>query len=255
MPVLPGIEIGGVSYAADATSGDYYDYLSLPDGSLGIVIADVSGHGIGPALLATETCSYLLALAETCPEQINILSRVNRFLIRHTEDSYFVTMFLARLDPSRRSLLFCTPVIKPTSSTRTAPCRVLESTGLPLGINAEAEFPWAGPVELEPAQIVLFLTNGILEASPRNGMCFGVQRVSEVVSANRHESAHAIAELICHAAREFSHDRPQTDDMTVVVLKVAGDPLLGLSGEHEAAILSTQPSTVEGQREGKAGSL
>ena len=255
MPVLPGFEISGVSHPAAVTSGDFYDYLSLPNGSLGIVIADVSGHGIGPALLAAEAVAYLHALTEACPERDDILSLLNRFLVRYSEDHYFVTMFFARLDPERRSLVFSGAGHQAYVFQASGTVRVLESTSLPLGIDAEAEIPWAGPVALEPSQIVLFLTDGILEASRPGGEAFGFQRVREVLYANYQESARKIAELLCAAAREFSSHKPQTDDMTVVVLKVAGDPLLGLSGEHEAAILSTQPSTKEGQREGKAGSL
>jgi hypothetical protein len=76
-PELPGLEIGGVSNPAEFTSGDYFDYITLSDGNMGIVIADVSGHGIGPALLATETCAYLRALARTCSDVGEILTCVN----------------------------------------------------------------------------------------------------------------------------------------------------------------------------------
>jgi sigma-B regulation protein RsbU (phosphoserine phosphatase) len=222
MPVLPGFEIGGVWHPANATSGDFYDFLSLPDGSLGIVIADVSGHGIGPALLAAETCAYLRALTEACPQWDDILSRLNRFLIRSTEDNDFVTMFVARVDPQRRSLLFSGAGHRGYLFHPTGGLRLLDSTSLPLGVDAEAEIPWAGPVTLEPAQIVLFLTDGILEASASSGEDFGLQRVQDVVYANYHESAQAIAERICRAAREFADNEPPSDDATVVVLKVTG---------------------------------
>lgn len=253
-PFLPGFEISGVSYPADATSGDFYDYLSLPDGSLGIVIADVSGHGIAPALLAAETCAYLHALTEACPERDDILSRLNQFLVRYSDDNYFVTMFFARLDPHRRSLVFSGAGHQAYLFHASGAVQILKSTSLPLGIIAEAEIPWAAPVALEPGQIVLFLTDGILEASAPGGGEFGFERVRDVVSANFSESARTIAELLCNAAREFSSSKPQSDDMTVVVLKVAGDPLLSLPGEHEA-ILPTQPATGEGERNGEAGSL
>jgi serine phosphatase RsbU (regulator of sigma subunit) len=254
-PSLPGFEISGVSYPADAASGDFYDYLPLPNGSLGIVIADVSGHGIAPALLAAETCAYLHAWTEACPERDDILSRLNQFLVRFSDDNYFVTMFFARLDPHRRSLVFSGAGHQAYLFHASGAVQVLKSTSMPLGISADTAIPWSAPVALEPGQVVIFLTDGILEAPAPGGGEFGFERVRNVVSANFGESAETIAELLCTAAREFSSNQPQSDDMTVVVLKVAGDPSLSLPDDQEAAILRTQSASGEGEQEGDAGSL
>src|SRR5215470_14007531 len=83
-PWVSGLDIGGASYPAASTGGDYFDFLPLPDGSLGVVIGDVCGHGFGPALLMASTRAYLRALAQTHPEPTEILTRANRVLVEDT---------------------------------------------------------------------------------------------------------------------------------------------------------------------------
>ena len=105
-PVLPGLDVGAVLHSADATSGDFYDYVTLPDGSLGLIVADVCGHGIGPALVAVETCAYLRALAAASSDVGEILRRLNVFLCGDMAEG-FVTLFFAQVDPRTQTLIFC----------------------------------------------------------------------------------------------------------------------------------------------------
>ena len=97
-------DIAGASYPAEATGGDYFDYLSMADGCVGIVVADVTGHGVGPALLMAETRAYLRTLALNGTHAGDILTRANRVLAEDVDFERFVTVFLARLDPRSQSL-------------------------------------------------------------------------------------------------------------------------------------------------------
>src|SRR5438445_47789 len=98
-PACPGFDIYGSSLPAAATGGDYFDYIPMLNGNIGIVIGDVTGHGLGPALLMSATRAYLRALALTYPAVPEILSRANTALTADIGDDRFVTLILARLDP------------------------------------------------------------------------------------------------------------------------------------------------------------
>src|SRR5205823_14364179 len=102
---LAGFDIGGASYPAEATGGDYFDYIPLGDGTLVVAIGDVSGHGLGPALLMASTRAYLRALALVHTDITQMLALANRVLCQDTNEQ-FVTLVLARLDPDSGTLIY-----------------------------------------------------------------------------------------------------------------------------------------------------
>src|SRR5262249_41296724 len=141
-PALAGLDLCGASSCAEATGGDYFDYLLLPDGSVGIVIGDVSGHGFGPALLMASTRAYLPGLAQRHTDVGEILTLANRALADDIGEDWFVTLLLARLDPGARTLLYASAghpagyVLDPAGNVRT----LLPSNGLPLGIETGTRY-------------------------------------------------------------------------------------------------------------------
>ncbi len=149
-PALPGFDIGGGSYPAEFTAGDFFDYLAMPNGIVGFVIADVSGHGFGPALLMASTSTLIRLLTETHTDVGEILARVNRFLAKETDD-HFVTLLLGCLDPQSRSFHYASaghPTGYVLDSAGAVKAR-LESTAPPLAVSpASEEFPAADPVIL-----------------------------------------------------------------------------------------------------------
>src|SRR5207253_2834244 len=138
---LPGFDIGGASYPAEATGGDYFDYIPMRGGSLGIVIGDVSGHGFGPALLMAETRAYLRAFIMTSNDVADIVGLLNRALASDTEDDRFATLLLGRLEPQSRSFVYVSAghatgyVLNPDGTVKTP----LISTCVPLAIMPDAE--------------------------------------------------------------------------------------------------------------------
>jgi serine phosphatase RsbU (regulator of sigma subunit) len=221
-PALPGFEIAGASHCADETGGDYFDFFPLLDSCQGVVIADASGHGLGPALLVTETRAYLRALALSHEDIARIMALVNHRLVEDVGDDYFVTLFLARLDPRTRSLLYTSAghprayILDHSGSVKGC----LESTGPPLGIFPGGDFPVAPAITLQPGDLVLFLTDGVVEARAPDGGSFGFQRAIDVVRVYRRDTAARIVSNLYHAVRAFSHNHPQVDDITAVVIKV-----------------------------------
>jgi phosphoserine phosphatase RsbU/P len=223
-PTIPGLDIAGASHPAEFTGGDYFDYLPMTDGSLGLVIADVAGHSFGPALLMATTHAHLRSFAEICTHIEQIAARTNTALCRETEMDRFVTLLLGRLDPATRSFTYVnaghpTGYIIDASGAIKA---TLDSTSVPLGIQADAVFPVSVPILLAPGDLVLLLTDGVFETTSSGGEQFGVERILEFVRANRHKSACELVDSLCTAAIAFSDHATLLDDLTIVVVKMQG---------------------------------
>ncbi len=221
-PQLPGFDIAGASYPAEATGGDYFDYIPMVNDGLGVVVADVTGHGIGPALLMAETRAYLRIVALNRDDVGEILTRANRVLAEDVGYERYVTLLLARIDAASRQLTFASAghppgyVLTPCGEVRLQ----LKRTGIPLSIKVDTQYVSAPPVTLAPGELVLLLTDGIEEAmSPANEF-FGIERTLAVVQAHRDRPAREIVEAIYCAVRDFSQGTPQQDDLTAIVIKV-----------------------------------
>jgi serine phosphatase RsbU (regulator of sigma subunit) len=220
-PRAPGFDIHGACYPAAATGGDYFDYVPLPDGRLGIVIGDVTGHGLGPALLMAATRAYLRAFARTHGEAATILSLANRVLADDLTDGRNVTLLLGELDCQSRSFRFASAGHQPgyILGTDGAPRARLYSTGTPLGILPDHDYAAGPATRLEPGEVLVLLTDGVVEAESPGGERFGDHRVLDVVRANRERSAREVVEALHRAVRDFSCEARQLDDITLVVLK------------------------------------
>jgi serine phosphatase RsbU (regulator of sigma subunit) len=222
-PAVAGYDIFGASLSAGAVGGDLFQYLALPDGALGLAVADVTGHGIGPALLMAAIRSYLRAFAQTEADVGRILTLANRLFARDVTEGYNCTLFLARLDALGRSLGHASAGHHPPGLVVAADGSLkgeLYSTGLPLGIQPDAEYFVEGPVSLEAGDVVLLLTDGVVEARCAPRQEFGRERAVAVVRENLGRGAREIVEALFRAVRAFTRDRPQTDDITAVAVKV-----------------------------------
>jgi len=222
-PSLTGFNFGTVWHPAEFAAGDYVDYVPMADGAIGVVIGDVSGHGLDAALLAVATRAYLRPLAEIHDDLSRILASLNAVSARDGGgEGRFVTLLLARLDPRRSTLTYGNAghpsgyVLDFSGAVKAQ----LDSASLPLGVVAEAEFPTRGPIQLAPGDIVVLLTDGVLEAASATREMFGAERVLDVIRGNRTRSAQSIAEALYHAVRQHVGRDAMTDDLTATVIKV-----------------------------------
>jgi serine phosphatase RsbU (regulator of sigma subunit) len=220
---LAGFDISGAAYPAEATGGDYFDYVPLRDHSLGVVIGDVSGHGFGPALLMAELRAYLRAFVMVHTDIAEIVSLLNRALANDVLGDRFATLLLARLEPQTRSFTYASAghttcyVLNSVGAVR----EPLQSTGMPLAIVLDASFPAAPAITLEPGEGVLLLTDGIVEAHSPDEVLFGVERTLQTVQSNWNRTARQIIDQLYGAVRSFCGVTTQLDDMTAIVIKVA----------------------------------
>jgi phosphoserine phosphatase RsbU/P len=222
-PLLAGFDIAAASFPAQTTGGDHFAFLSLPDADLGIAIGDASGHGAEAARMMARTSAHLRMFAPLAVEPGQILTRMNRRLIKDAVlgDS-FVTLLLARLQPQRRSLAYASAghaagyILDRVGAVRSR----LRSTGLPLGVDATLDIA-AGPTTiLQPGEIVVLLTDGVVEAESPTATAFGTERMLEVARAHRGSRARTIVDALYQAVHRFAHDGRQRDDITVVIVKV-----------------------------------
>jgi sigma-B regulation protein RsbU (phosphoserine phosphatase) len=225
-PRLVGFDLAGVCYPCEATGGDYFDFIPLRDGCVGIVIGDVCGHGFGSALLMASTRAYLRALARTYTDLSELLTVANRILAEDIGEDRFVTLSFAVLDPRKRSLVYASAG-HPTGYVLDAAGGVkawLESTSPPLGLLPDNDFPASGVLTLDPGDLVLFLTDGVTEAQAPDGTPFRCERALDIIRVYHRDSAQQIVTNLYHAVRAFSHNRPPRDDITAVVTKVGPVP-------------------------------
>jgi sigma-B regulation protein RsbU (phosphoserine phosphatase) len=221
-PSCTGFDIAGVSHPADLTGGDYFDYIPLLGEGVGVAVGDVCGHGVGPALLMAATRAYLRALALTNARVGDILCLANRALAADIDEGRFITLFLGRLDPVARTLVYANAGHPPgyILGYDDALRAVLRSGSLPLGLSPDADFPEAEAVALESGDLILLLTDGIIEATGPDETAFGTERVLDVVRAHRGEPAAQIVEALHQAVRDFVGGTDLTDDVTSLVIKV-----------------------------------
>ncbi len=220
-PALAGFDIAGATYPAEATGGDYFDYLPMLHDRVGLVVGDVAGHGVGPALLMAETRAYLRVLAGRREEPGEILARANGILAEDMGGERFITLFLGRLDPATRELTYASAghppgcVLAADGTVKAA----LKRTGIPLGLRAATDYTSAPGLTLASGDLMVVLTDGIEEASSPAGELFGAERALEVVRAHRDKPARAIIEALYAATRTFAQGAPQIDDITAIVVK------------------------------------
>jgi PAS domain S-box-containing protein len=220
-PVVSGFDIGASAHPADETGGDYFDFISMADGSLLIAVADAKGHGFSSALVMALTRAYVRCFAAMQLELNEILARVNQMLLKDLEHGHFVTLFLAQLNPDQSSLSYANAGHVPGLvflQSGSVKC-TLDSTGPPLGLFAGSTFSVPQAIRLDPGEIAVFLTDGVTESTTPDGHQFGIPRVLDHVRIHGEAAASTIASGIYHATRAFVQGNFQDDDITSVVVK------------------------------------
>ncbi|MHB8898417.1 MAG: PP2C family protein-serine/threonine phosphatase [Thermoguttaceae bacterium] len=221
-PQIPGAQVAGMLIPAEYAAGDFYDYLTMRDGSPAFVIGDVSGHGFGPALLMSLTHTLVRVLTRMDTNLVMLFRHINDFLVRQIQEDRFVTLFYARYEPARRRITY--------ASAGHPPAYVIDhhghlkaklvSTSLPLGVLSEATFTEVGDIQLDRNDTLLMLTDGILETAGPDRRLFGEARTLQLLQRDRGLPPRSILEGLHRELCEFSGQTVLADDVTAVILKV-----------------------------------
>jgi len=225
---LPDLECfdvsGGVDYC-DETGGDYYDFIEIMNVSpstIGLAIGDITGHGIGAALLMASARAVLRSHAPDHGDNVHeLFDDINVHLVRDTGEMRFLTLFYGVLDAEKRSLVYASAGHDPGLWYHAADRTIdeLGPTGIPLGILDSAEYTRNGPLAISPGDVVVLTTDGVREAANNDGEMFGTERLKHVILNTAREPAREIQARIVQAVRDFQAGHPQQDDITLVVAK------------------------------------
>ncbi len=228
-PVLAGFEVTGVSVPSLQVGGDYFDFLDQGDQRLGVAVGDVSGKGMPAALLMANLQASLQGQVIHPSTVAEVVGRVNDLLVRSTDPHMFATFFYGVLD--RRTASFtCTNAghNPPLLLRADGGVEHLESGGLLLGMLPEIGYRQQTAI-LDPGDVLLLYTDGITEAmGPAADIedddidpeaMFGDERLLEVARANAHRPAVEQREAILRAVNDFTAGVPQSDDITLVILR------------------------------------
>jgi sigma-B regulation protein RsbU (phosphoserine phosphatase) len=222
-PTHPDLDISGTSIYCDETGGDYYDYYKLPNGRLGVVVADASDHGVGAALHMTTARAFLIFGLQDFTGPARLFDEVNRFLTRDSsETGRFMSIFFLEIDSSAKTLRWVRAGHEPAILFDSSEKIFIELTGkgVAMGIDEDFQFQEYEREGWTSGSIVIVGTDGIRETRNSEGDMFGLFRLQEVVRTHAAESAESIQNAVIEALNTFQGDAPQEDDITLVVIKL-----------------------------------
>jgi sigma-B regulation protein RsbU (phosphoserine phosphatase) len=222
-PSFPGLDIAGTSNYCDETGGDYYDYFSLKNGKLGVVVADASEHGVGAAMLMTTVRALLRQRVTMGGDIARIVSDVNLELARDVEGSgRFMTLFFLEIEPESNKLNWVRAGHEPAVlyNAREDSFLELSGEGMALGVVEHLEFQKYTHQGWTPGSIIVVGTDGIRETQNEDGEMFGSDRFREAIRRYAAESAEEIQNRIIEDLKVFQGEAPQEDDITLVVIKL-----------------------------------
>jgi serine phosphatase RsbU (regulator of sigma subunit)/anti-sigma regulatory factor (Ser/Thr protein kinase) len=218
LPALPGWQVTAYYQAARQVGGDFYDFIYFDDGRLGLVIGDVTDKGVPAALLMATTRSVLRAIAQRLVAPGQVLERVNEVLYPDIPPKMFVTCLYALLDPDSGHLQFANAGHDlPYHRHTTGEVTELRATGMPLGLMPGMHYE-EKEVWLAPGEIILFHSDGIVEAHNEHREMFGFPRLMRLVG--EHEEDKTLKEFVLDDLAAFTGaDWEQEDDITMVTLQ------------------------------------
>jgi sigma-B regulation protein RsbU (phosphoserine phosphatase) len=224
-PAIPGLELAFFNRPAQIVGGDYYDFIRFRDGTYGLVVADVVGHGVSASLLMASVHTLLHALIPESDSPSQVLERVNRLFIHNIRITTFVTVFLGQYDPNTGALRYCNaghnpPLLVHNQVTGGPTASWLEPTAAAIGLIEDFQIAEKMAV-LNPGDTLLIYTDGVTEAIDPQEQEFGYERLAGLVRAESRSSATNLVREVRRALLEHTGSQPLADDITIVACKRA----------------------------------
>jgi PAS domain S-box-containing protein len=229
-PKIEGYDIAGAVFPAKFTSGDCFDFIPMKDGTTGIVVGDVCGHGLSSALIMAETRAYLRSLARFEGDPRLVLGQLNEQIYSDLATIGFITISLARLDPRSHVLEYANAgnwpayIFDVQGNVR----REIRTGGYPIGVTSLLELEPCAPIRLAPGEMVIFLTDGIPEALNATDTGFGIQKLLSLIQKHRAAPAEEIIQMVREEVLSFLGAVEPEDDQTLVICKRVQQPVFKL---------------------------
>ena len=219
VPEVQGWQINPHYQPAREVGGDFYDFLELEDGRLGMVVGDATGHGVPAALVMSTTCGMLRAVALSVDSPGKVLARVNEALSARIPPSMFVTCFYAILEPKSGRLLYANAGHDLPYLRRGWGAEELRARGMPLGLMPGMSYE-EKEIVLDAGEGVLFYSDGLVEAHDPEGDMFGFPRLRALIAEHAEEGA--LVNFLMEKLHSFTGEGwEQEDDITLVTLQRA----------------------------------
>ncbi len=222
-PEISGIEISAKSIPAKEVGGDFYDFLQLDGGKLGVVVGDVSGHGVSAAMVMTAAMGAVRFAAEEKVQTNQVLNLVNSRLNKDIQNHMFVALFYGIIDPETHKLHYTNagqtmPYLWRNGKVRFLP-QAKKSDRFPLGIVKSSIYEQL-TFDLQQGDILIFYTDGIVDAMDGHYESYGFQRLSDSISQNIQLAPGEMVEKLVTEMRDYSDNSDYNDDVTLVIIKM-----------------------------------
>ena len=220
-PEVPGYDLAGAFRPADETGGDTYDFVPTADGGVMVLMGDATGHGIGPALSATEVRAMLRIAQRLGAGLDDTFRHINDQLLADLPDDRFVTAFLGHLDPSAHTLRYHSGGQGPLLHLRAAEgsCISHMPTTAPLGAMPQTSLRSPHVIHLEAGDLFALLSDGVFEYHDGAGREFGEAAVADLLRRHQDKPMTEVRDLLLHALAEFGRGTPQLDDISIVLIR------------------------------------
>jgi PAS domain S-box-containing protein len=219
LPELPGYDVAAYYQPAREVGGDFYDFLELENGRLGLVVGDVTDKGVPAALVMATTRTMLRAAAQRLFSPEEVLRRANDVLVTDIPPNMFITCLYAILEPGSGRLVYANAGHDPPYLRRSGgDCEELRATGMPLGLMPGMSYE-EKEIVLEAGESVLFYSDGLVEAHDPHGEMFGFPRLQGLVGTHREGGSSLIGFLLSELTRFTGEGWEQEDDITLVTLE------------------------------------
>jgi sigma-B regulation protein RsbU (phosphoserine phosphatase) len=223
LPSVPGVEIEAICKAARSVSGDYYDFIQLSPTHIAIAIADISGKGISAALLMASLQaalrSQMLSQGSERLSMAELVSRLNKHLVRNTGDDRFATFFIAIYDSATRTLRYTNAGHLPAFLICNGTSQQLDKGGMVLGVMEDYVYE-EGSLTVAPESLLIGYSDGLIEPENVYGEEFGIRRLQEAAVHLQGAAPRTVAESLMATVEEWAGTPEQADDMTVIVARL-----------------------------------
>lgn len=217
---LPGVDLALRYVAAERASGDTYDIVPLRDGRLAVMIGDVTGHGVGAALLTHAAQAALRSYLETLDDPSEVITRLNNRLVASVETGNFMSLLLAIVDPRARTLQYVNAGHPGLIVAGRSGVRAMDKTGMVLGVVGGQDYTMSEAVEFQAGDLLFLHTDGVDEAHAPSRETFGEKRLHSLLGRLRDRSAEQVLAEVEGELRRYVAGKPFEDDLTMIAVKV-----------------------------------
>jgi phosphoserine phosphatase RsbU/P len=218
-PTVEGLDIAGTTVPCRTVGGDYFDYLTFPDGRVGMLVGDVAGKGMPASLLMSSLQARVHVLFEEADDLAHKIGRLNKAVCAKCPENRFITFFMTVVDPATGELVYTNAGHNPPLLVRAGSgFESLPGGGMILGILPMASYHEERS-RMEPGDVLVLYSDGVTEAADPQGDDFGEQRLGELVASLRDRPSSEIVKAIHDAVTAFTQGAPAADDITVVVAR------------------------------------